>query len=164
MYIFCVRVGFEIQYASYLSKHASQSLSDRTFYAHSVLRRMTWKLQISREFVAYRATAILSETFFVRFKVALGIRLQGELRPETRIGRFLIPHCLRVDTASPSINRYLVRNDAWKKLTHLMTAYFTHQRTALLQTVSRELYSHWKTRKRSHERKEKEHAVTHEIT
>ena len=38
MYIFCVRVGFEIQIASYLSKHASKSLSDRPFYAYSVLK------------------------------------------------------------------------------------------------------------------------------
>ena len=40
-YIFCVRFGFEIQIASYLSKHASQSLSDRPFYAYSVLKRIT---------------------------------------------------------------------------------------------------------------------------
>ena len=41
MYIFCVRAGIEIQVVSYASKHASQSLFDRPFYAYSVLRRKT---------------------------------------------------------------------------------------------------------------------------
>ena len=36
----------------------------------------------------------------------------GDLRPETRISRFRVSHCVRVFTASPSIHRYLVRNDA----------------------------------------------------
>ena len=59
MYIFCVRAGFEIQIASYASKHASQSLSDRPFYAYSVLRCITQKLKVVRESSAYPKTAIL---------------------------------------------------------------------------------------------------------
>ena len=46
MYIFCARPGFEGQIVSYVSKHASQSLSDRPFYVYSVLRRITWKLHV----------------------------------------------------------------------------------------------------------------------
>ena len=77
MYIFCVKAGFEIQIVSYTSKHGLQSLSDRPFYVYSVLRRITWKLQVVHECSAYRTTAILSETFFVCFRLALGIRLKS---------------------------------------------------------------------------------------
>ena len=77
MYFVSVKVGFEIQITSYLSNHASQSLSDRPFYVYSVLRRITWKLQVVRKCLAYGTTAILLETFFVCFGVALGIWLES---------------------------------------------------------------------------------------
>ena len=77
MYIFCVRARFEIRSASYASKHALQYLSNRLFYAYSVLKRITWKLKVVRERSSYRTTAILSETIFVCFRVALGIRLES---------------------------------------------------------------------------------------
>ena len=77
MCILCVRVGLEMQVASYASKHASQSLSNRPFYVYSALRRTTWKLQVVRECSAYQNAAVLSKTFFVCFRVALWIRLES---------------------------------------------------------------------------------------
>ena len=77
MSIFFVRAGCEIQMASYASKHALQSLSDKSFLHNSVLRRITWKLQVIHKCSVYRMTAILSETFFVWFRVAMQIWLES---------------------------------------------------------------------------------------
>ena len=77
IYIFSVGVGLRKLMTSYPFKYASQSLFHRPFYA-GVLRHITWKLQVVHvgECSAYRMTAILSEVFFVCFRVALEIRLE----------------------------------------------------------------------------------------
>ena len=77
MYIFHVRAGCEIWMVSYASKYASQSLSDKQSYAYSVLRRITWKLQVILGYSGYQTTAILSETFFVLFRFAIEIQLES---------------------------------------------------------------------------------------
>ena len=67
-------------------------------------------------------TAILSETFFVWFRVAIEI-LTGELRPETRIGRTLIQHCVRI-LPTPIYIPIWCTTTPDNKLTYLMTAYY----------------------------------------
>ena len=76
MSIFCGRAGCEIWMASYASKHASQSPFDKPFLRiYSVLRHITWKPQVICARSAYRTTAVISQTLFVWFTVALEIRL-----------------------------------------------------------------------------------------
>ena len=78
MYIFCVRGGLKILIASNAFKHPSQSLSDRPILrVQCSYRRTTWKLQVVLECSPYLTTAILSETFFVCFRVALEIQLES---------------------------------------------------------------------------------------
>ena len=72
MYILCVRAECEIRMVSYASKHALQSLSDKPY---SVFRHKTQKLKVICGRSAYWTTAMLSETFFVWFRVAREIRL-----------------------------------------------------------------------------------------
>ena len=77
---FCVRAGCEIRMASYtcMSPKTHRSLFPMShFCVYSVLRHITWKLQVICGRSAYRTTAILSETFFVWFRVALEIWLES---------------------------------------------------------------------------------------
>ena len=68
MSIFCVRAGCEILLASYGSKHVFQSLSSTPFVR--TITHITWKLLVMYKLSAHWMTALLSDTFFVWFKVA----------------------------------------------------------------------------------------------
>ena len=104
MSIFCVRVGCEIRMNSHASKHTSQSLSAEPFLRiNTGLRHIRWKLQVIYGRSAYRTTAILSETFFVWFRVALEIRL-GSYGPR-HASVSLWYNILCAYTASPYIHR-----------------------------------------------------------
>ena len=75
--IFYVGAGFDIQMASYVSKYARKSLSDKPFYAYRVPIRISWKVQVVRECSAHGTTAIISEIIFVWFRVTLQIWLES---------------------------------------------------------------------------------------
>ena len=66
MSVFCVRAGYEMRFASYGSKHESQSLYDKPFVCTYMLNLKTtgriWTFCISK-------AALLSETFLVWFRV-----------------------------------------------------------------------------------------------
>ena len=134
MSISCVRAGLEIQMASYASKHASQSLSDKHFYAYSVLGHITWKLQVVHECSAYQTTVILSEIFFLWFRVALEIRLESYGPRHTSIVLWYHIACVYILQAHIYI-RYLVRNNTWQQNSHTLWLHTTHQMTALLPTM-----------------------------
>ena len=75
MSIFCIRVECKIRLAWYGSKHASWSLSDKPFVPTYMLNLKT--IQVVYEYSAYRRTALLSETFLVRFRVAWETQLKS---------------------------------------------------------------------------------------
>ena len=66
-----------IRLTSYASKHTSHSLSGKPFVHTLVLRHIIWKPQVISGHSAHRMTAILAETFFVWFRVALEIWLES---------------------------------------------------------------------------------------
>ena len=126
--IFCVRAGCEIRMESYASKHALQFLSDKPFCIYSVLRHITWKLQVISECSAYRTTAILSKTFFVWFIIAIEIWLKSYgPRHESVILWYDIVcmHCKRIYTSL--FGTQLRLTTLW--------LHITHQTTALLPTM-----------------------------
>ena len=78
MSIFCVRAGFEIQTASYAFEHILQSLFDKLFLCiQCILRHITWQLQVMCGRSEYQMTAMLYETSFEWFRVALVIQLES---------------------------------------------------------------------------------------
>ena len=122
MSIFCVRAEFETQMASYASKHASQSLFDNPFYAYSVLRCITWKVQVVHECSAYRTTAILSE-IFVWFRVAIQIRLESYSPRHTSVVLWYHIVCIYCKPLYTSL--FGTQRRLTTKLAHLMTAYYS---------------------------------------
>ena len=95
MSISCVRAGCKIQKASYASKHASQSLSDKPFLriqctkihnlktsGHMYTFSISNKCNIITDFLCVVYSCTRDPT--------------GELRPETRIGRSPIQHCVHI--------------------------------------------------------------------
>ena len=76
MSFFYVTVGCEIWMLTYGSKHAPQSLSisHLCICTCTYCRCITWKLQVICGRSTYRMTGMLSETFFVWFRVAWGIQ------------------------------------------------------------------------------------------
>ena len=120
--IFCVRAECEIG----TSKHASQSLCDKPFLhiQCTYSRHITWKLQVIYGRSAYRMTAILSETFFVWFRVALEIRLKSYGPRHTLVLLWYDIVCMY--TASLYIHYYFgTQLHLTTKLTYIMTAYYT---------------------------------------
>ena len=95
--------------ASYASKHALQSLSNKPFvrtYTHK-----TWN------FWSWWMFSISNDCYIVRDILCVDLSctrdLTGELWLQTCIGSSLIPHC--VYTASPYIHRSLVCNYTWQQ-------------------------------------------------
>ena len=127
MSIFCVKGRCKILVAKYASKCASQSLSISHFCVNSVLRHITWKLQVICGSLAYRATAIVSEAFFCGLE--LYWRLNWRTTAWDTIGLSPIRHCLRI--LRLYIHRYFVRNYAWQQnsLILWLHTYTTHQTT-----------------------------------
>ena len=83
------------------------------FCVYSALRQTAWKLQVICGSLAYWTTALLSETFFVWFRVALEIQLESySLRHASVV---LWYTTLYAYTASLYIHCYLVRNYAWQQ-------------------------------------------------
>ena len=104
----CVRARCEIRMVSYTSKHAMQSLSDKPFLRIQCTKTHNSKLQILCGCSSYRTTAILSETFFVWFRVALEIQLESYgLRHSSVIIWYVV--CV---TAYYSPNDCFIANDA----------------------------------------------------
>ena len=122
IYIFCVRAECEIWIASYASKHASQSISEKQLciYKYSVLRCITWRLQIICGCSAYPTTAILSDTFFVWFRVAIEIRLESYSTKHTSVVLWYNIVCVYYSLFGTQLHVCLTT-----KLTYLMTAYCT---------------------------------------
>ena len=108
------------------------------FYAYRVLRRTTWKVQVVSECSAYRTTAILSEIFFLWFRVTLEIWQESYGPRHTSVVLWYHIAYIRVYTASPYIiQRYLVCNDAWQQNSRTLWLHTKPQTTALLPTIHR---------------------------
>ena len=91
------------------------------FCIYSVLRHITWKLQVICGHSAYLTTPILLETFFVWFRVALEIQLES-------YGPRRVSVVLWYDILCAYIAYYTslfgIRLRLTTKLTYLMTAYY----------------------------------------
>ena len=122
MFIFFVRAGCEIWMASYVSKHALQSLSDKPLLCIQILRHITWKLQVIRGSSAHRMTATLSETFFACFRVPLEIWLESWSPRQASVVLWFIV-CLYCKPVCTSLIGRQLRLTT--KLMHLMTAYYS---------------------------------------
>ena len=66
------------------------------FCVYSVLKDITWKLQVICGGSAYRTTVILSQTFFVCFTVALEIWLGSYGPRQASVVLYLVQHCVRI--------------------------------------------------------------------
>ena len=75
---------------------------------------ITWKLQVirARSNSVYQTTALLSETFFVWFRVALEIRLESYGPRHASVVHWC---SISSYTASPYIHRYFVCNCCWQQ-------------------------------------------------
>ena len=104
------------------------------FCVYSVLRHITWKLQVMCGSLAYWTTAILSHTFFAWFRVALEMPLEiyGQRHASVVLWYDTCAH-----TASLYIHRYLVRSYIWQlnSPTLWLHTRTTHQVVALLPTM-----------------------------
>ena len=91
-------------------------------YVYNVLRHITWKLQVICGRSAYRTTAILSEAFFVWFRVALEIRLESYSSRNATVLWYNIVcvYCEPMYTLPFCMQLQLIT-----KLTYCMTAYYT---------------------------------------
>ena len=104
---------------------------------YSAIRHITWKLQVVCASFKYWTTAIVSEKFFVWFRVALEIKLDSY---HPRYASVILWYtALYVYTASLYIHRYLVRNYAWQQnsRTWWLHACTTRQTVASLPTIYR---------------------------
>ena len=119
--------------ASYASKHASQSLSDRPFLR--VQCSQTHNLKTSRRTLI---SSISKDCYIIGdiFRVfqSCSRNSTGELRPETRMGRFLIPHCVQ---ARICIAIWYVTTLDNKTHAPYNCINCTHQTPALLPTMDR---------------------------
>ena len=113
MSIFSVRARCKIRIAIY------------TFRIYSVLRHITWKLQVVCGHSAYWMTAILSDTFYVWFRVALGIRLESYIYSPRHASVVLWYDIVCVYCKSIYTSLFDTTLRLTIKLTYLMTAYYT---------------------------------------
>ena len=99
-----------------------------------LLTCITWKLQVMHGHSAYWMTALLSETFFVWFRVAWEIRLESySLRHTSAVLQYNIVSVY----CKPSIHRYLVCNYTWQQTSHTSWLHATHQTMPLLPMMHR---------------------------
>ena len=120
MSFFCVRGGCEIQLASYGSKHAWQSPSDKQFvhtYTHNL--KTTGHIW---EFCILNNRSTIEDIPCVRQSCMRD--LTGELGHQTCISRSLIQHCVRILQAVHPL-LFVVQLRMTTIPTYLMTAYYT---------------------------------------
>ena len=89
---------------------------------YSVLRHITWKLQFICGRSAYRTTAILSESFFMWFRVALEIQLESY---SSRHASVVLWNNIVCIYCKPTYTSLFGTQLGLTKLTYLMTAYYT---------------------------------------
>ena len=123
MSIICIRAGCEVRMARYAFKHSSQSLSNGYFCVYSVFRHITWKLQVIRTCLAYRTTAVLSETLFVWLRFAIEIWLESYGPRHASVILWYSIVCVYCKPVYTSLFGAQLRLTT--ELTYLMTAYYT---------------------------------------
>ena len=131
MSIVCVKAGCKMQNIY----HSLFPISH--FRVYSVLRHITWKLQVICGRSANRTTAILSETFFVWFRVAIEIWLESCGSRHASVVLWCDIVCVYCKPMYTLLFGTQLRLTT--KLTDLMTAYYTPN-DGLLPTMHR---LHW---------------------
>ena len=135
MSIFCVRGGWQILMVRYASNVHRSLFPISYFCIYSVLRHINLKTQVICGSLAYRTTAILLETFFLWFKVALEIQLESYGPRHTPVifwCDIVCVYCKSVYTSLFGLQLCLTTKLMYVMTAYIMTAYMYYPPNANL--------------------------------